>query len=90
MKAEQLNAPACSPAHTLDLVTTSRGNWGLAAWASSPTSKSPLVITDQDLARAAYTQAVVLRDSCVQYAMATRPTARVQRSQETIAAKRGR
>ena len=69
MKAEHRNARTCLPTDTLERTTHNLWEFdvgGLAVSDSEPASSG--VITDRDLVNAAYTQAVALYDSCVQYA----------------------
>jgi hypothetical protein len=75
MKARPLmtrSAGYCSPVRSFE--QTPAITWKFDAGGSAVFAKEPepvRAISDRELAKAAYTQAVALYDSCVQYALAT-------------------
>jgi hypothetical protein len=79
MKAEQRNVGSCLPAETLEQTASNSWEFEVARLVVIDTEPgSSGVITDRDLAKAAYTPAVALYDSCVQYATAAEVVTRAR------------
>jgi hypothetical protein len=90
MKAEQLDGRSCSPTDKRarrQRIAEAIDAGGLTIVDGQRTLVS--VLTDRDHARAAYTQAVALYDSCVKYAVARQRAVGAQRPSKVIAAERG-
>ena len=81
MKAEQRNARSCLPTDTLERTACNSWEFEVGQLVVSDTEPgSSGVVADGDLAEAAYTQAVALYDSCVQFATAAKVVRRSRKA----------